>query len=249
MKTFVHAQAQGPCPHCGVTIRIKVDENNFTLPITHSQDEDGTSHGLDVHAGTCPSCEEVVIDLVHWQKDFFDNPALVKKWTRAYPQHPKLRVAPPLIVPEHIRAEYEEAAAVEHISQRAAAALLRRCLQSTLRDNHFKKGALEAEIDAAANDGAISPKLRTKLHIVRHVGNYSAHPIVSKAGELLAVEPGEVDALFGALDEAFDAFYVNPHRDRELLTAINKKLVAAGKPPIQEWPHPSGAPKPLPDSA
>ncbi|MBZ4400408.1 DUF4145 domain-containing protein [Myxococcus sp. AS-1-15] len=243
MNTFVHQNAQGPCPHCGVTIHVKINESHWVLPLKRVTEEDGTSNGLDVHAGLCPSCEEPILDLVYWEKQFYDDPACVRNWTRAYPQLRRPRAPPPIIVPPHIRTEYAEAAAVEHVSQRAAAALLRRCLQSTLRDNGFKRAALEAEIEAAAQNGAIDYQLRTKLHIVRQVGNYSAHPIPDGGGDILQVEPGEVDALFGALDQAFEVFYVNPNRDREMLDAINKKLVAAGKPPILEMPTPPVPPQ------
>jgi hypothetical protein len=48
----------------------------------------------------------------------------------------------------------------------------------------------------------------------------------------LRVAPGEVEALFGALDDLFEHFYVKPARHRAMMTAINAKLTAAGNLPI-----------------
>lgn len=235
MQMHVSPDAQGPCPHCGVVMRVKTNEDEWRIPITISHYEDGSKMGRSVYVGTCPSCEKPILDLTDWEQEAYDEPQRVKRWERAYPQRPKTRPPPPELVPSRIRQEYEEAAAVEHLSQRAAAALLRRCLQSTLRDQGFKDHNLAKEIDASAKDGAISGRLRAKLHIVRQVGNYSAHPVLDGNGDHLTVEPGEVAALFGALDDAFDVFYVQPSRDQELLSDINKKLAAAGKPPIEDW--------------
>ena len=113
------------------------------------------------------------------------------------------------------------------------------------RSRHFDGGDLLClnagsdlnEIEKAKD--RVSDRLRTKLHFVRQVGLIGAHPLPEKGVDgtrdytaLLDVEPGEVEALFAALDEFFDEFYVRPRRDQRQLDALNEKLKAAGKAPI-----------------
>lgn len=64
------------------------------------------------------------------------------------------------------------------------------------------------------------------------VGNYAVHETSPQSGDLLEVEPGEVEALMAALDDFFDHFYVRPARHHAMLNASNAKLTAANNPPI-----------------
>jgi hypothetical protein len=50
--------------------------------------------------------------------------------------------------------------------------------------------------------------------------------------KLIDVQPGELVALFSAIREAFDEFFVRPARKQRDLDALNEKLKAAGKKPI-----------------
>ncbi len=113
--------------------------------------------------------------------------------------------------------------------------MARRCLQLTLRKQGFIKRTLDAEIQEA--ETKVGNDLATQLHYVRVVGNIGAHPMDAEGGtnfdQLLDVQPGGLVALFAAIDEAFEEFYVKPARKKRTLDALNEKLKAANKPPIK----------------
>ncbi len=140
-------------------------------------------------------------------------------------------------IPSDLREAYLEAWDLALFNERATAVMARRALQLALRKEGFEDRDLYNEIEKAKD--RVSDRLRTKLHFVRQVGLIGAHPLPEKGVDgtrdytaLLDVEPGEVEALFAALDEFFDEFYVRPRRDQRQLDALNEKLKAAGKAPI-----------------
>ncbi len=151
--------------------------------------------------------------------------------TRAYPIA-SARPIPASAVPPSVRDLYLEARSVDLISSRAAAALLRACLQASLRECGFRGQRLVDEIKLAEGDQRSTPSLSEKLHMIREVGNYAAHPTQTDTGEVLKVEAGEVEALFGGLNEFFEVFYVKPATHAKQLREINQKLTAVGKKPI-----------------
>ena len=224
---FVGPDTKEKCPHCG-TVVVYATTSNYTVDLERHHDELGDLHGgVSLHWGRCPACSRIVIDIVSWQGQH----EFVGAVERVHPVLP-MPVPPPVEVPPEIGAEYIEAARLRTISPRASAALARRCLQLALHDHGFRARSLEQEIEKAEQAGKCSTVLAEKLHMVRMVGNYAAHGTPDDSGGFLTVEPGELEALFGALDEFFDVFYVKPARHEAHKEALNRKLVAAGKPPI-----------------
>jgi len=226
--------AKGRCPHCKLSVRFEFPEDwrikivNFS-PDMISSDMGWTSE-IRAHVASCPDCNTPVIDLVWLDIPNYNyGDAEVTKVVRAFPEHASARAEPPPEVPEPIRVDYREAAAVEHISRRAAAALARRCLQSTLHHLGFKAKNLFQEVELVANAPGASSQLRQSLHMVREIGNYAAHPLPDGNGDFLNVEPGEVEALFDALDDLFDNFFVKPKQQQERRLRLNTKLAAAGR--------------------
>jgi hypothetical protein len=231
MGNFVAPGVRDVCPHCGVAMVFSTTSEWYVRLRLRAEDELGPVQGTDLHWGSCPNCEGFIFDLVNWKRDYHGGEEVVEGYERVYPLS-SARLSPPAEVPDSIRAEYKEAASIATLSPRGAAALARRCLQLALHDRGFRAKTLEKEIGLAEGDANCTPTLRQSLHLVRMVGNYAAHPTEDGAGSLLNVEPGEVEALFGALDDFFDAFYVRPSRHQEMIAAINQKLQGAGKPPI-----------------
>lgn len=228
-----------PCPHCLKSVLfIDAGDNKFRLfaGLTTKSEGPGkaqTQLQIFVQAAICPSpgCRLPVVDLV-WLRPDTKHGTTVERFERIFPSTSS-RASPHQDVPSSIREVYLEAALVESKSARAAAALARRCLQAALWEKGFTAKNLNEEILAAEKGAAISSVLRQKLEIVRHVGNYAAHPLADGVGGLLTVEPGEVDALFDALDELFDEFFVKPADHARRLALLNQKLAAAGKPQIK----------------
>ncbi|MFY0582492.1 DUF4145 domain-containing protein [Cystobacter fuscus] len=223
--------AKGRCPHCKLSVRFEFPED-WKIKIASFRPIPFMSLTTEVraHVASCPDCNVPVIDLV-WMDipNYGDGDMEVTKVVRAYPEHASARLDPPPEVPEAIRIDYREAAAVEPISRRAAAALARRCLQSTLHHLGFKAKNLFREIELVDNDPRASSQLRQSLHMVREIGNYAAHPLPDGNGDFLNVEPGEVDALFDTLDDLFDNFFVKPRQQQERKDRLNAKLTAAGR--------------------
>lgn len=69
---------------------------------------------------------------------------------------------------------------------------------------------------------------------VRAVGSFAAHPIKSTStGDVIDVEPGEVDICFEVLEAMFDFYSGVSARVAAKKAALNAKLQNAGKPPLK----------------
>ena len=139
----------------------------------------------------------------------------------------------PTGVPDDIANDYREAALVLPLSEKASAALSRRCLQSLLREAAKTKSK-----DLADQIEEVLPTLpgylQQQLDAVRNIGNFAAHPQKSKAtGEIIDVEAGEAEWNLDVLDLLFDFYYEQPRIAQEKRDALNKKLAAAAKPPMK----------------
>jgi hypothetical protein len=137
-------------------------------------------------------------------------------------------------VPEHVRAEFNEACAILASSPRGSAAMSRRCLQTVLREaGGAKPSDLSSEIDEILDREVLASHLAEILDAIRHIGNFGTHPIKSKStGEVLPVEPGEAEWNLEVLEGLFDFYYVQPVRTAARKAALNEKLKDAGKPEL-----------------
>ena len=73
--------------------------------------------------------------------------------------------------------------------------------------------------------------LFTHLLMVAH---FAVHPVKSKhTGEVIEVEPGEAEWTLDTLEGLFDFYFVQPAKLEKKRDALNKKLEAAGKPPLK----------------
>jgi hypothetical protein len=92
-----------------------------------------------------------------------------------------------------------------------------------------------AEIDEVREMRILPIGLADDLHSIRHVGNFAAHPIKDSETEAIAdVEEGEAAWLLELLEELLDFFFVAPAKREARREALNTKLTAAGKPPLDE---------------
>lgn len=191
----------------------------------------------------CPSCDKAIVRLSEGPPRWAGLPGeeflvgveegKVLRQVILYPRVPFTRPLPSE-VPTTIRQDFEEALIVLPFSPKASAALSRRCLQNILVDaGQVKSKDLAPQIEEAVKVHGFTAGLRRMLTAVRMVGNYAAHPIKDKStGVIVDVEPGEAELNLSALTDLIDYFYVRPAEEQKQLDEINKKLVAAGKPPI-----------------
>jgi hypothetical protein len=145
------------------------------------------------------------------------------------------RAPVPPEVPPGIVEDYKEACLVLSDSPKASAALSRRCLQNLLRQAPgVKPGDLSSEIQQVLDSGKLPTQIAANIDLIRHIGNFAAHPNKSKStGELVLVEPDEAEWNLDVLESLFDFYFVQPALARAKRDALNKKLADAGKPPLK----------------
>jgi hypothetical protein len=217
------------CPHC----KTGIHDDPLYADISFFQRKKGPVYAWRAKHQRCPECGEVFISIQGgswstqpptYQAEF----SQVQEEHLVWPQEGH-RVCPPEI-PENLKKDFLEAAAVLPISPQASAALTRRCLQHLLRDyGNAKKRDLADQIDEVAP--TLPGNLSDQLHAVRNIGNFAAHPQKStNSGEILEVEPQEADWNLDVLEELFDHYFVKPALLQKRKEALNKKLAEAGKP-------------------
>jgi hypothetical protein len=120
-------------------------------------------------------------------------------------------------------------------SEKASAALSRRCLQHLLREKlKVKRGDLATEIQQVLDARSLPTHLAEDLDAIRNIGNFAAHPLKStNTGEVVDVEPHEAEWLLTVLEGLFDFCFVQPARAQAKRDALNLKLQAIGKPPMK----------------
>lgn len=220
------------CPHC----QVEIHESFFNGAILQGHN---TAGPIGKHAGdlaywatsnmVCPACYEAIIKL---KRKLGSGQGKESEYL-VYPRK-VIRPNAPKEVPQLIADDFNESCLVFSDSPKASAALSRRCLQGVLRDKGFKHHDLVKAIQAAIDSKQLPTSVSENLDAVRNIGNFAAHPLKDTvAGSLEAVEPHEAEWNLDVLEELFDFFYVQPERSKQKRAALDAKLVAMGKPPMQ----------------
>lgn len=145
----------------------------------------------------------------------------------------------PGYIPSAIREDYEEACLIMSASPKAAATLVRRCLQGMIRDfAGISKATLAKEIEAlrsAVADGtadrSITPESVEAIDQVRKVGNIGAH-MERDIGLIIPVDAGEAQALIELVEMLFEEWYVARHTRQSRLLRI--QTIAADKDSVKQ---------------
>jgi hypothetical protein len=153
----------------------------------------------------------------------------------AYPRTTQRKPTPPE-VPDEIKQDYEEACRVLSHSNKASAALSRRCLQAILRSKGYAQRNLAQQIETLLGEQdpaeVIPTGLRETVDVIRNFGNFSAHPVTDQTTlQIIDVDPGEAEWCLEILEDIFDHYYVKPARAKARKASLHAKLTAAGKPP------------------
>ena len=135
-----------------------------------------------------------------------------------------------------LAADYSEACLVLPDSEKASAALCRRCLQNLLRQKAgIRLGDLAGEIQAVLDSRQLPAHLAEELDAVRNIGNFAAHPLkATNPAEIVAVEPHEAEWSLNILESLFDFYFDHPARAKAKRDALNAKLQNMGRPPMQQ---------------
>jgi hypothetical protein len=233
MSGQIKENGTGFCPHCGKGVQFI--SGGVGAPSGWFHDRTLASCSMEIVTVNCPACNRSVVAL-----QFYDQVTVVSGRTRLAYSTTRLiwpaaasRKPLPKDMPAHIIEDYQQSAVVLPYSEKASAALSRRCLQVLLREAAATKSKDLADQIEEVLPGLPS-HLQAQLDAVRNIGNFAAHVQKSKAtGEIIAVEPGEAEWNLDVLDLLFDFYYEQPRIAQEKRDALNKKLADAGKPPMK----------------
>lgn len=124
----------------------------------------------------------------------------------------------PDYIPEQIRHDYEEANMILEASPKAAATLLRRCLQGMIHDFHnIHEKNLNAEITALK--GKITPELWKAIDGLRKIGNIGAH-MEHDVNLIIDIDADEAKKLLKLIELLFDKWYIARHDEEALFNDI-----------------------------
>jgi len=136
----------------------------------------------------------------------------------------------PDYIPLALREDYEEACAIRDLSPKAAATLVRRCLQGMIRDfcNIVDKPTLHQEIKALKDliaegraPSGVNEETVEAIDQVRGIGNIGAH--MEKQIDLIVdVDPNEAQLLIELVEMLFKDWYVARHERQERLRRIKE---------------------------
>lgn len=148
-------------------------------------------------------------------------------WIDSILTYPAVTAAPPPNndLPENVRADYEEAAAIVARSPRAAAALIRLCIQNLCIFLELPGKNLNNDIGALVVRG-LDPDVQMALDALRVIGNSAVHPL-----ELDLRDDHETAiALFEALNFIAEQMITN----RKKVKALFDKLPEGAKEAIKK---------------
>ena len=201
------------CPYCGYlqSFAGKYDRSKCGLAYMHPTFEDRRylDSSFIIHSIKCsnPDCEKVCVTALNAltmdQVDIL--PQVTMKY---YPDY----------IPEQIRRDYEEASLILDRSPKAAATLLRRCLQGMIHDFWgIKEKNLNAEITRLKDK--VTPMQWKAIDGLRQIGNIGAH-MEKDVNLMIDIEPDEAQKLLKLIEMLLEKWYIARHDEEALLTEI-----------------------------
>lgn len=208
------------CPYCGC--KQAFNSSNHVCETTHgfmsyisgkfAPEEAGVS--IDMLHITCSNeqCRKVIVIAY--------CPYTKKQWDlipeNVYKQFPEY-------IPLQIRNDYQEACAIINNSPKAAATLLRRCLQGMIHDFwgiHEKN--LNAEITALKDK--VTPSQWKALDGLRSMGNIGAH-MEKDVNLIIDIDFTEATKLQKLIEVLLEKWYINRHDEEQLYEDIAQTAV------------------------
>src|SRR6266481_273855 len=166
------------CPHCGKAFHdswheVEIQGNPHTSPILVWR----------TNSKICQACLNSVLNLRKYQLNLPQPGVTLVEEFRVFPIN-TFRKPTPNEIPPDIKEDYEEACKVLSISNKASAALSRRCLQAILQAQGYCQRDLAVQIDALLNEQdptkAIPSAVRETVDVIRNFGNFAAHRITDQ---------------------------------------------------------------------
>lgn len=205
------------CPFCG---HAQAYNNSYELIQTggvcyHFVDhslppvEIGTENSLDIYTLKCNNnnCKKISVTTIN-RKDGKQKDIIPEVVLNQYPDY----------IPEQIRKDYEEACLIIEASPKAAATLLRRCLQGMIHDFwgiHEKN--LNAEITKLKEK--VTSSQWNAIDGLRKLGNIGAH-MESDVNLIIDIDQDEAKKLLKLIELLLEQWYIARHNDEKLYKDI-----------------------------
>ena len=197
------------CPYCGCRQSYSGNYDVSTLGRNIDFRRNRTETDLRVLHICCSNkgCSKVTV---------VAQDVVTNKQFDLYPQHVHKEF--PNYVPLSIKSDYVEAVTIMQDSPKAAATLLRRCLQGMIRDFWgVKKKTLKEEIDAL--QGKVSVSQWKAIDGLRQIGNIGAH-MEKDINLIIDVDENEAEKLAKLIELLVINWYVSKHDEEELYNEI-----------------------------
>ena len=204
------------CPYCGTDNNIHPHSETWYPPINsfsrYPTDDEERKAGRTAYNLCCSNelCRRPMFVSI----SNFSSQVEIKLYG-SYIKYPEY-------IPAQIRTDYEEASQILDISPKAAATLLRRCLQGMIRDFWgIKKDRLCDEI--AALKGVVTDKQWESIDALRKIGNIGAH-MEKDVDRIVDISFEEALKLKSFVEFLLGQWYVNRKREEQFnsdLTTIS----------------------------
>ncbi len=224
-------------------INFRPDEKIYTCPYCNLQQAFGNSYALthtqfyksDVHTDDAEFAKRYTIYTLRCTNTHCHQYTVIAinnesgQQVDIAPQHVCLRF--PDYIPAAIRSDYEEASQILDLSPKAAATLLRRCLQGMIRDFWgFSRSRL---IDEIMELKSRVPAVQWKaIDGLRQLGNIGAH-MEKDVNLIINLDKQDTKRLLQLVEMLMVQWYVNRHDQEILCNAISDtatEKVAQKKP-------------------
>lgn len=232
------------CPYCNHDQIVTNSQYHSATAQIHVENRLYGDVGFKVTAVSCanPRCQEITLTGEFGTAKTRNYSAYIDTKIQDFQLRPASRARPqPECVPSPLSNDYYEACAIEALSPKASATLLRRCLQGMIRDFcGISEKTLFAEIntlkkqveDGVAAQGITEDTLAA-IDAVRSIGNIGAH-MEADINLIIDIDPGEAQALIELIELLFADWYVAREARRQRLAKV--QAIAAEKRALLEPP-------------
>jgi predicted RNA-binding Zn-ribbon protein involved in translation (DUF1610 family) len=207
------------CPFCGLSLAVSQDTYaNYFLnfyDVTKFKNNAATWKrdnitSIKVVFVKCPNCKKVSIYAFGHSKDL-DGLSVNINPRVNYTKYPGY-------IPEQITNDYQEACSVAEFSEKAAAALARRCLRGIIRDYwEISKGTLYEEVRALRD--LIDAELWQAIDSISQLGNIGEH-MKQDVNLLVDVDQLEAHRLIKLVELLLKEWYIARYNRESLFEEI-----------------------------
>lgn len=221
------------CPFCNMDQTVTEAGRQAVFADLTRENAEGPRR-LVVKFAVCPNprCREFTLTASLHSLEITGNRAYTGKHLTTWNLVPPSRARSfPVVLPEHVVEDYREACLALELSQKAAAALARRCLSSMLRDYwRVQPGRLSDELRQVK--GTVDPLTWEAIESVRNTGGIGSR-METEGAEIQDSEPGEAKVLIGLIETLIEDWYVAREQRRKRLDSI-RQIAGGGAEPKQE---------------